>query len=363
MPNLFQPITIGQMELKNRILMAPLTRGRADAEGAVPNDLMAEHYAQRASAGLIIAEATAISPLGYGWHKAPGIWSEAHVKGWQKTTQAVHAKGGKIVLQLWHMGRVSHPDFQQGELPVGPSAIAAEGEARSTPSGEEKPYITPRAMDQADITNTVKDYARAAKQAIEAGFDGVEVHAANGYLLDQFIRDGSNQRSDAFGGSIANRWKFPLMAVEAVAQAIGAERTGVRLSPVNPFNSMSDNDPIASFTYGAQQLNAFKLAYLHVMEALPSHPFGVADPVVHPHIRAAYEGILILNGARGQAEATEGLKKGEADAYAFGVPFLANPDLPARYTNNTALNTPNQALFYQGGAEGYTDYPFLAEAA
>ena len=355
-PRLFDPIRLGPYVLPHRVFMAPLTRGRADPDGT-PTDIMAVYYAQRASAGLIISEATAISPQGVGWHNAPGIFTPRHVEAWKPVTDAVHRAGGRIFLQLWHTGRVSHPDFVAGGRPVGPSAVAAAGQAR-TPAGR-KPFVVPRALRVDELPGIAEDYARAARCAIHAGFDGAEIHAANGYLLDQFIRDASNQRRDDFGGSIERRWRFPIQATQAVIDEIGASRTGVRVSPYVSFNSMRDSDPVATFTYGARELSRRRIAYLHVVEGPPGHPFGSEGPSVHPHIRAAFDRVLILNGGFDAATGDEALASGAADAIAYGVPFIANPDLPARFRTGATLNVPDQEAFYTPGSRGYTDYPFL----
>lgn len=359
MPNLFDPITLGDYTLRNRIFMAPMTRGRANPDG-VPTDIMVDYYRQRASAGLIITEATAISPQGVGWLNAPGTYTDAQEQAWRPVTKAVHDAGGRIFLQLWHMGRVSHPDFLGGALPVGPSAIAATGQSH-TPEGT-KDYVTPRALAADELPGIVADYVAAAKRAIAAGFDGVEIHGANGYLLDQFIRDASNQRDDEYGGSIENRWRFPLQVAQAVAQAVGKERTGIRLSPTSAYNGMGDSDPVASFTYGAGQLRELGLVYVHVLEPLPGHMLSVAGaPTVHPHIRKAFGGTVILNGGYDRDKANAALAAGETDAVAFGVPFLANPDLPQRLQEGAPLNAPDFATLYVPGTKGYTDYPRLGE--
>jgi N-ethylmaleimide reductase len=359
MPNLFDPIALGPYTLRNRIFMSPMTRGRATPEG-VPTDIMVEYYRQRASAGLIITEATAISPQGIGWLGAPGIYTDAQEQGWRPVTQAVHDAGGRIFLQLWHMGRVSHPDFQGGALPVGPSAIAAKGQSHTAEGN--KDYVTPRALAADELPGIASDYAAAARRAIAAGFDGVELHGANGYLLDQFIRDGANQRSDEYGGSIENRWRFPLQAVQAVAEAVGKERTGIRVSTLSGYNGMSDSDPVATYTYGAGRLRELGLAYVHVLEALPGHMMAVAGvPAVHPHIRKAFGGTIILNGGYDRAKGDEALAAGVTDAIAFGSPFLANPDLPRRLQEGAPLNPPDYATFYTPGTKGYIDYPRLGQ--
>lgn len=359
MPNLFDPIALGPYSLRNRIFMAPMTRGRSTAEG-VPTDIMVEYYRQRATAGLIITEATGISPQGVGWANAPGIFTDAHEEGWRPITKAVHDAGGHIVLQLWHMGRVSHPDFHGGALPVGPSAIVATGQAH-TPEGP-KDYVTPRALAAHELPGIAADYAAAARRAIAAGFDGVELHGANGYLLDQFIRDGANQRDDEYGGSIENRWRFPLQAVEAVVQAVGKERTGIRLSPTVTYNGMSDRDPVASYTYGAERLHELGLAYVHVLDPLPGSMLASPGALaMHPYIRKAFGGTIILNCGYDRAKGDAALAAGEADAIAFGVSFLANPDLPRRMQEGAPLNAPDFATLYTPGAKGYTDYPRLGE--
>ena len=355
-PTLFDPIRLGPYVLPHRVFMAPLTRGRADPDGA-PADIMAVYYAQRASAGLIVSEATAISPQGVGWHNAPGIFTPRHMEAWKPVTDAVHRAGGRIFLQLWHTGRVSHPDFVAGRRPVGPSAVAAAGQAR-TPAGT-KPFVVPRALTVDELPGIAEDYARAARRAIHAGFDGAEIHAANGYLLDQFIRDGSNRRRDDFGGSIERRWRFPIQVTQAVIDEIGASRTGIRVSPYVSFNSMRDSDPVATFMYGARELSRRGIAYLHVVEGPPGHAFGSEGPSVHPHIRVAFDHVLVLNGGFDAATGQAALASGAADAIAYGIPFIANPDLPARFRAGATLNVPDQQTFYTPGSWGYTDYPFL----
>lgn len=359
MPTIFDPIQLGAIDAKNRILMAPLTRSRA-GESRIPNDLMAEYYAQRAGAGLIVSEATAISPQGYGWYGAPAMYADKHVEGWKKVTAAVHKAGGKIVLQLWHMGRVGHPDFQNGEPPYAPSPIAAEGEA-NTAEGR-KPYVTPREMPVDVIRTTVEDYARAAQQAIEAGFDGVEIHAANGYLLDQFIRDGSNKRTDDYGGPVENRIRIVREVIEAIEAKIGPDKTGIRLSPNISYNGMSDSDPVATYTALAQMLNGYKLAYVHVRETLPAQGAKL-DLWVTSHIRKAYHGNLLVNGGYTKESAQAALESNDADAVVFGVPYIANPDLVERFRSNAPLNEPDKATLYAGGEEGYVDYPALTQKA
>lgn len=350
---IFDPITIGEYVLPNRIFMAPMTRGRA-MEEAIPGDLMAEYYAQRASAGLIITEATTIIPQGYGWKNTPGIWNEAQQKGWKAVTAAVHEKEGHIFLQLWHTGRVSHPDFLKGELPVGPSEIAARGVSH-TPSGK-KPYVTPRALTVEEINTIVQDYASAAKRAIGSGFDGVEIHAANGYLIDQFIRDGSNKRTDNYGGTTDNRLRFLMEVTKAVVDTVGAGKVGVRLSPTGGFNDMLDSNPKDTFTRAAQLLNPLKLAYLHTMEALPGNIFAAEGEHVTPHIRKIYEGVLITNGGYDDYLANQALAENAADAIAFGVPFIGNPDLVRRYKEELPITLACSSTYYTQGSYGYTSY-------
>jgi N-ethylmaleimide reductase len=357
---LFSPARIGKLDLPNRFVMAPLTRGRADTD-RIPTDLMAEYYEQRASAGLIISEATAISPQGFGWSGAPGIYTDAQVQAWRKITNAVHRHGGRIFLQLWHMGRASHPDFLDGALPVAPSAIAAQGEAH-TPSGK-KPYVTPRALETDEISQIVDDYAAATRLAREAWFDGVEIHGANGYLIDQFLRGGSNHRTDRYGGPVQNRARFLVEVTEAVIHAWSADRVGVRLSPTNAFNDMNDSDPVKTFTYATHELNQFGLAYLHVLEGLPGHWSTGPGERVSPHLRRLFKGPLIVNGGYDKETATRALSDNHSDLVAFGTPFIANPDLVERYRSNAPLNTPRPETFYSRGPVGYTDYPALMEAA
>ncbi len=354
MPTLFDPIKAGALNLKNRIWMAPLTRSRAGAS-RVPNDLMAEYYSQRAGAGLIISEATAISRMGYGWKDAPGMYTDEQEEAWKATTHAVHTQGGKIVLQLWHMGRLSHPDFLEGDLPVSASAIAADGFARSLEGNV--PYVTPRPLTKDEIKRTVQDYAMAAQRAMRAGFDGVEIHGANGYLIDQFLRDGSNTRTDEYGGSINNRVRFLLEVTEAVTDAVGSDHTGLRLSPMNGYQSMNDSNLEALFTHAAQELNRFNLAFLHVRET-SNKPL-----IVTATMRKVYEGVMAGNDAYDFEKAQKALDDGILDAVAFGVPFIANPDLVERFASHAPLNAPYPESFYKGGAEGYTDYPFMEKVA
>ena len=355
MPNtLFTPLELGPLHLANRMVMAPLTRNRAGA-GNVPQAINVEYYRQRASAGLIITEGAQISETAVGYPATPGIHSAEQIAGWKQVTDAVHARGGKIFLQLWHCGRVSHPSLQPGGiLPVAPSAIQPAGEA-FTYQGPQA-FVMPRGLEAGELPGLIEDYRRAAQNCVTAGFDGVEIHAANGYLLDQFIRDGSNQRSDAYGGSLENRARLLLEVTEAVTGVWGVDRVGVRLSPINGFNDMRDSNPQATFEYMAGALNAFDLAYLHGMELdfAPNPPaFDFA------RFRRAFKGRYMANGGYDQARGNAALASGYADMVAFGVPFLANPDLPERYAKNAQLNTPDPSSFYGGGEKGYTDYPFL----
>ncbi|MDP3403783.1 MAG: alkene reductase [Brevundimonas sp.] len=360
MTSLFDPIDLGAIALSNRIVMAPLTRSRA-VEGEVPNPLAVEYYAQRASMGLIISEATQISRQGQGYPNTPGIFTDAQVAGWKPITEAVHAKGGKIVAQLWHVGRVSISDYQpDGGQAVAPSAIAAVGNAMR-PDFSMTPFETPRALTLEEIPGIVADYVHAAEMARKAGFDGVEVHAANGYLIDQFLKDGSNQRDDRYGGSVENRARFLLEVVTAVVAVLGADRVGVRLSPSNGANSTMDSDPASIFLHVAAALKPFGLAYLHLIEGEPDTPMSIKGgaPELAARMREAFGGPLMLNGGLTKALAQKALDDGRADLVSVGVPVLANPDLVERWKQDAPLNTPDKATFYGGGAEGYTDYPTL----
>jgi N-ethylmaleimide reductase len=357
---LFTATRVGALELANRIVMAPMTRNRA-AEGNVPTALMAEYYRQRASAGLIVTEATQVAPEGQGYPSTPGIHTSAQVDGWRQVTKAVHERGGKIALQLWHVGRISHPSFQPGgRLPVAPSAIAPEGNAH-TASGP-RPFVAPRALEAAEIPGIVAQYARGAELAMDAGFDGVEIHGANGYLVDQFLRDGTNRRTDGYGGSVENRVRFLLEVVTAVSTAVGAERTGIRLSPLSPYNSMSDSDPETTFLAAVNALRPLGLAFIHVIEPVRADWRSAPDGGgrLTPRLRRAFGGGVIANGGYGRDTADSVLAGGEADLVSFGTAFLANPDLPKRLRLRAALNLPNPHTFYGGDAQGYTDYPTLA---
>ena len=354
-PDLFTPIDIGPLSLPNRIAMAPLTRSRA-AEGNVPTALNALYYAQRASAGLIISEATQVSPEGQGYISTPGIHSAEQIKGWQCVTGAVHVAGGRIVLQLWHVGRISHQSFQPGgKLPVAPSAIKPNGQAFTAKGFE--PIPTPRALELAEIPGIVAQYAQGARNAMAAGFDGVEVHGANGYLIDQFLRDGSNKRTDAYGGSIENRARFLLEVVDAVTAAVGPERTGLRISPQNGQNDIADSDPQSLFNHVASAISGKGLSFLHVIEGdtggTPVPPFDYKE------IKRRFGGIVIANNGFDKTRANEAIEEGRADLVAFGKPFISNPDLVTRLYLNAPLAPANRETFYGGADQGYTDYPLL----
>ncbi len=357
MTNLFTPVRLGAVELNNRVLMAPLTRVRADADH-VPTDLIAEHYAQRASAGLLIAEATMAMEGNSAFWREPGIYSEAQVAGWKKVTEAVHARGGKIFLQILHGGRACHPLLNNGRVPVAPSAVAITNDEAHTPEGK-KAYTVPRELRDDEIPAIVEGFKIAAENAKRAGFDGVEVHGANGYLLDQFLRDGSNLRTGPYGGPIENRARLLLEVLDAVIGVWGSDRVGLRLSPLNSFNSMKDSDPVGLTTWLAQRLNDCQLAYLHLMRGdfLGEQQLDVVTPA-----REHYRGNLILNMGYDREEANAAVQSGQAQAIAFGVPFIANPDLVERMQAGAELNEADPATFYTQGAEGYNDYPTLAAA-
>lgn len=337
--------------------MAPLTRNRASREG-VPGPLQVEYYRQRAGAGLIITEATCISPEGVGYPFTPGLWNGIQVGGWADVTDAVHGEDGRIFCQLWYVGRISHPSLQpEGQIPVAPSAIRPAGDAFTYEGAQ--PFVTPRALELDELPGIVAAYRIAAKNALAAGFDGVEIHAANGYLLDEFLRDGSNVRTDAYGGGVDNRSRLLMEVSEAVCAVWGAARVGVRLSPIQPFNDMRDSDPRATFTRVVERLNDFGLGYLHVTEMGKDAP-GAAGPYFDPlELRQVWKGVFMTNAGYDKARANAVLANGQADLVAFGVPFLANPDLPERYRRDAPLNSADPATFYGGGEEGYTDYPSL----
>jgi N-ethylmaleimide reductase len=352
---LLSPLTAGALQLPNRVLMAPLTRCRADADHN-PTPLMAEYYAQRASAGLIIAEATMVMEGNSSFWMEPGIYSEAQVKGWKAVTDAVHAKGGQIVLQIWHGGRACHPLLNGGAQPVAPSAIPITGDEVHTPEGK-KPYVTPRELRDDEIPGIVAGFKNAAENAKAAGFDGVEVHGANGYLLDEFLRDGSNKRNGPYGGSIENRARLMLEVLDAAISVWGAGRVGLRISPLNSYNSMVDSDPVAITSYLAQQCDTRGIAYLHVMRAdfFQAQRGDVLTPA-----RQQFKGALVSNMGYSADEAEQAITEGKVDAVAFGTSFLANPDLPTRIAAKAALNAPDPTKFYSPGPEGYTDYPAMS---
>ena len=349
MPSLFDPLELGELTLPNRIIMAPLTRCRA-SEGRVPNALMAEYYAQRADAGLIISEATAVTPMGVGYPDTPGLWSQEQVEGWKLVTKAVHQKGGRIFAQLWHVGRISAPLYLNGELPVAPSAIAAQGHVSLVRPQQE--FVTPRALETSEIPGIIECYRKAAMNAQMAGFDGVEIHGANGYLLDQFLQDSTNKRTDEYGGSIANRARLLLEVVDAAASVFGAELVGVHLAPRCDSHSMGDSNPLATFTYVARELGEKGIAFICARE-------HQADDSIGPQIKKAFGGVYIANEGFTRESAEAALAAGTVDAVAWGKPFIANPDLVARFANNAPLNKPVPETFYGQGSEGYTDYPFL----
>ncbi|MQY50960.1 alkene reductase [Rhodocyclus gracilis] len=360
-PDLFAPFASHGLTFSNRIVMAPLTRSRALA-GDIPGPLTVEYYRQRASAGLIISEASQISPQGKGYIQTPGIYSAEQIAGWRRVTDAVHAAGGKIFIQLWHVGRISHPDLQPGgALPVAPSAIQPEGSA-FTAKGMQ-PLVTPRALEVGELPGIVADYRRAAENAKAAGFDGVEIHGANGYLLDQFLRDKSNHRQDAYGGSIENRARLLLDVTDAVLGVWAPEHIAVRLSPLSTVNDIDDSDPVPLFTYVTQQLSARRIGFLHVIEGITG---GARDPgrgIAPDFLRAHFAGTYIANNGYTRDTAITALKEGHADMIAFGRPFIANPDLVARLRANAALNELNPATLYGGDEHGYTDYPSLDQHA
>jgi N-ethylmaleimide reductase len=353
--DIFSPFELGPLRLPNRVVMAPMTRNRA-GRGNTPGPLNATYYAQRASAGLIISEATQISPQGVGYPGTPGIHSAEQVAGWKSVTDAVHAAGGRMFLQLWHVGRISHPSLQlDGAVPVAPSAIAPAGQAMTLEGM--KPFVAPRALETAEIAGIVEDYRQAARNARYAGFDGVELHGANGYLIDQFLRDGSNRRTDHYGGTAQNRARFLIEVIEAIVGEWGADRVGVRLSPTNPFNDMADSNPAATFATAVDELNRFGLAYLHVVE--PAASDAVADGEV-PDIRFfrnLWRGALIGNKGYDLARANTVIQAGWTDLVSFAILFLANPDLPVRFRSGGPFNPPDRKTFYGGTAAGYTDYP------
>ncbi len=359
MTDLFSPARFGAIELPNRVIMSSLTRDRAGA-GNVPTPLMAEYYRQRASAGLILTEATPVCPEGHGYPRTPGIHTREQVAGWKQVTAAVYDAGGRIALQLWHVGRISHPDFQPGgALPVAPSAIRPAGQVFT---GEAmKDYVTPRALESAEIPGLVKRFAEAALNAMDAGFDGVEIHAGNGYLIDQFLRSSTNQRTDGYGGSAEKRARLLLEVLDAVCREVGSEHVGVRLSPVTVFNDIRDDDPQATFEYVVGQLNPLRLAFLDILQGTGGMPREGWIPFDYGRLRKRYSGNMVLNNGYDLESGQQAVASGEADAIAYGRLMLANPDLVERFRRGAALNTPDVDTFYSGEAAGYTDYPFLAD--
>jgi N-ethylmaleimide reductase len=356
--HLLTPFAAGDLTLSNRIVLAPMTRSRALA-GNVPNPLAATYYTQRASAGLLITEGTPVSPQGIGYIRTPGLYSPAQVAGWRTITGAVHAAGGRIFAQLWHVGRVSHPDFHDGALPVAPSALPVEGEAFT--SRGRQPLTTPRGLALEEMPDVVAQFRSAALNAREAGFDGVELHGANGYLLDQFLRDSSNQRTDRYGGTIENRARLPLEVVDAVTEVWGANRVGYKVSPAFSMFGMSDSSPAATFSYLAEELSRRGVLYLHIAEPLPAAQSPGAR--MTPILRSRFSGALVVNGGYDRESGESAVASGDADLVAYGVRFLANPDLPERFRRNAPLNQPDTATFYTGEEKGYVDYPTLEAAA
>ena len=349
--HLFTPLKVGDLELPNRVIMAPLTRSRAVGGDRVPNDLMAQYYAQRASAGLILSEATAVTPQGVGYADTPGIWSDEQVEGWKKVTAAVHAKGGLIFLQLWHVGRISDPMFLNGDLPVAPSAVKPKGHVSLVRPQRE--FVTPRALDLEEIPGIVAAYRKGAENARLAGFDGVEVHGANGYLLDQFLQDGTNKRTDIYGGSIENRARLMLEVTDACIDVWGASRVGMHLAPRGDSHDMTDSDPLATFGYVAKELAKRGIAFICAREAL-------GDGRIGPQLKKIFGGVYIANEKMTKATAEQVIVNGEADAVAFGKLYIANPDLVQRLKLDAPLNEPRSDSFYAPTPEGYIDYPALA---
>jgi N-ethylmaleimide reductase len=356
---LFEPFKLGPITLSNRLVMAPLTRNRA-AAGLVPNPLAVEYYEQRATAGLLITEATQISQQGQGYQDTPGIYSKEQIAGWRKITDRVHARAGRIFLQLWHVGRISHTSLQpNGRAPVAPSAIRAN--TKTFVGGTFTDVSEPRALELAEIPGIIDAFRQGAANAIAAGFDGVEIHGANGYLLDQFAKDGANKRTDAYGGGIENRARLMLEVAKAVTSEVGSERTGIRISPVTPSNDISDSNPQALFDYIVDHLNALKLVYIHVVEGATGGPRDIA-PFDYHSLRNRFKGAYIANNGYDLNLAKKALAANEADLIAFGKLFIANPDLVERFKRGAPLNEPDKATFYGGGPKGYTDYPSLEAA-
>ena len=352
MPSLFDPIQVGDLALRNRIFMAPLTRCRADGGGRVPNALMAQYYTQRASAGLILTEATSVTPMGVGYPDTPGIWSAEQVAGWREITDAVHDAGGTILLQLWHVGRMSDPIYLAGRSPVAPSAIRPAGHISLV--RPVRTFETPRALDRDEIPGVIDAYRQGAQNAQKAGFDGVEIHGANGYLLDQFLQDKSNQRTDDYGGSLAHRARLMLEVTDAVVEVWGPGRVGMHLAPRGDAHDMGDSDLRGTFTFVARELGRRRIAFLCAREHLGADRLG-------PELKAAFSGVYVANEKFTQATAEQVIASGEADAVAFGVQFIANPDLPRRFREQGPLNDPDPSTFYAVGARGYVDYPALPD--
>lgn len=350
MPGLFDPIRVGELDLPNRIVMAPLTRCRAVGGGRVPNALMAEYYRQRAAAGMILTEATSVDPMGVGYPDTPGIWSEAQVEGWKGITSAVHEADGRILLQLWHVGRISHPVYLDGKPPVAPSAVQPAGHVSLI--RPITPFPTPRALERDEIPGIIEAYRKGAENAQKAGFDGVEIHGANGYLLDQFLQDGSNRREDDYGGPIENRARLMLDVTDAVVAVWGRGRVGMHLAPRADAHGMGDSDLVATFEYAARELGSRGLAFLCTRARQVGDGLG-------PRLKAAFGGVYIANEKLTKAEAEGLIEAGEADAAAFGVPFISNPDLVHRFALDAPLNDADPGTFYASGAAGYTDYPSL----
>lgn len=348
MEKLFEALSVGELKLRNRIVMAPLTRSRATGpDGRTPNDLMVEYYTQRSSAGMIITEATSVTPMGVGYEHTPGIWSDEHVKGWKKITEAVHAQGGLILLQLWHVGRISDPSLLNGELPVAPSAIAPAGHVSLL--RPQRPYVTPRELRTDEIPGIIEAYRKGAENAKKAGFDGVELHGANGYLLDQFLQDGSNKRQDQYGGSIENRARLLLAATDAAISVWGPGRVGVHLAPRSDSHDVSDSTPSQTFGYVAKELGKRKIAFICARESLK-------EPRLGPQLKKDFGGVYVANEGFTQESAEEILTRGEADAVAFGKAFISNPDLPRKFREHLPLKPGDSATFYAPGPKGYTDY-------
>ena len=354
---LLEPFRLGPLELPNRVVMAPMTRNRA-GEGNAPTEMNATYYRQRASAGLIVTEATPVEPRGHGYPAIPGIYTDRQEQGWERVVKAVHDEGGRIFLQLWHAGRISHPSTQpNGTKPVAPSAVRPEGSVQTVEG--EREFVTPRALSTAEVDALVEDFRAAALRAREAGFDGVELHAANGYLVDQFLRDGTNRRSDRYGGSIEHRTRFLLEVTRVLIEVWGADQVGVRLSPLNPFNDMEDSDPEATFGRAAERLGEAGIVYLHVVE--PEAPEGKDEHPVVSRMREGFGGTLMVNGGYDAEDGNAAIREGRAELVSYAKLFLANPDLPERFRRDLPLNEPDPETFYGGGPEGYIDYPTWEE--